>query len=220
MHKTLRTAFLSLFACVLAVTCVLSISACGRDDKAEIQKVITSQLDVLKAPNADTVKSLLALNTDEESQKSMQELKDMGMDPSDLVQKMYAKFDYKIDDITVNGDDATVDLTIKNIDFASVFKDAITKAFSDPSLWTAGSEDEVQKLFVQNLTDQLDKKLSEASDLVESKVSVDVHKKDGAWQFGETELSHVLNSMLEQQTQNLEQDESSLESEMALSPAA
>ena len=64
---------------------------------------------MLSALDEDDVRDVFGRDT-------CQEMESMGIDPYEFYQALFSNFDYSIDDIRVDGDEATVELTVSNVD--------------------------------------------------------------------------------------------------------
>lgn len=113
------------------------LSACGPDHEQAIRDALTEELDSIK--NLDEA-YLADLTADE----SVAELEDFGIDPTEFFKSYLSGFDYRIEDVTVNGDtaDATVVLTIKSFnEFNTAIDNALNQLLEDESVYTMSESD-------------------------------------------------------------------------------
>lgn len=145
----------SRFIAFAALCCALvfaggALAACGPDHEQAIRDALTQELDSIKNLD-DSFLSDLASDPD------IAELSEFGIDPTEFFTAYLAGFDYRIDDVTVDGETATatVVLTIKSF---SQFNDAITANLdalvTDESLATM-SEEELYSTVGQTVMDTL-----------------------------------------------------------------
>ena len=148
---------------------------------------------MLKNPTEENLKALLG---DKISQ--LDQVKAMGVDPIELIQHMFAKFDYSVGDVKVDGDTATAKLTLTNVDLQSVMNDVQSNMTSDSEFMakvteaaSSGDMTKVYPLVFEKMYAGID-----ASDkLVTSDVEMKLDKKDGQWTVNEDNMSDIVSSM-------------------------
>jgi len=94
------------FALVFATVMTFALTSCGNSDDKAIRDEITKQLDGIKSLDDTAVNNLLG-----DSINSLG-LSSLGIDNGDFTKAWLTGFDYSVDNITINGNSATVSLTL------------------------------------------------------------------------------------------------------------
>lgn len=94
-----------LIACTLLAFSASTLASCGKSADAIIKDDITRQLDSVKKIDGDLASSLASSLTSGNFDV-------YGIDPAAFVQSYFKDFDYSIGDIKVDGDNATVQVTL------------------------------------------------------------------------------------------------------------
>lgn len=99
-------------AVAMAMTFSLSaLVACGQDNEKLIRDGVTEELEGVKALNDETMSAL----TDSSGVAQMAEY---GISAEDFLRSYLSGFDYSLGDVVVDGDKATVEVTLTCKDFA------------------------------------------------------------------------------------------------------
>lgn len=138
----------TLTAIVLSVVMALSLgalSACGPADEQVIREGMTEQLDAFKERDPNLMTQL--------KMKALREggLTGLGINLDDYFNSVYDGFDYSIDEVTVDGSNATVVVTLVRKDLSDVegtIEQINDEILADPG-YEAMSQDEVKALFVE-----------------------------------------------------------------------
>ena len=128
----LSGALLILMACA-----ALFASACGPNHEQAIRDALTDELDTIKNMDESFVSKLA-------SDSSMTELEDFGIDPTEFVTAYLSGFDYRIDDVAVDGSNATatVVLTTKSFsEFSDSLNTALEGLLNDEATYSLSEED-------------------------------------------------------------------------------
>lgn len=139
---------------VLLLTCLLAcgfLTSCGQDNEKLIRDSLTEELDDIKNLDPAYLEELT-------SDPNVSQLESFGIDPEEFVTSYLTGFDYRIDDVTVNGDTATatVVLTTKSFSqFNDALNDATTDLLNDESIYSM-SMDEIYQVIGQTVMDVLD----------------------------------------------------------------
>lgn len=138
-------------AVVLGAVLVVGLTACGGNPADQVRSVVTSNFDQVKNLDAEAIEEL----------GNMDELKELetayGLSSDRVIKAFYGRFDYKVDDVTVDGDTATVKITSSNVDLQKVmegYMDDLTEfATSEEAekLVTEGGQQAVQDKVVKLL---------------------------------------------------------------------
>ena len=195
MRTTIKKIATVLLACVMTIGLGVAIVGCsgGQSDEQAIKAELDKELGMLKNPTEENLKALLG---DKISQ--LDQVKAMGVDPIELIQHMFAKFDYSVGDVKVDGDTATAKLTLTNVDIQSVMNDVQSNMTSDSEFMakvteaaSSGDMTKVYPLVFEKMYAGID-----ASDkLVTSDVEMKLDKKDGQWTVNEDNMSEIVSSM-------------------------
>ena len=195
MRTTIKKIAMVLLACVMTIGLGVAIVGCsgGQSDEQAIKAELDKELGMLKNPTEENLKALLG-----DKISKLDQVKAMGVDPIELIQHMFAKFDYSVGDVKVDGDTATAKLTLTNVDLQSVMNDVQSNMTSDSEFMakvteaaSSGDMTKVYPLVFEKMYAGID-----ASDkLVTSDVEMKLDKKDGQWTVNEDNMSDIVSSM-------------------------
>lgn len=198
MSKTFRRVTTILITLAMSVGLCIGLAACSGGSATSEEDQIRAELDkalgTLKNPTAESLATLLG--DDMSSLDSLAE--QYGIDPVEMLQHFFGKFDYSIGDITVNGDSADAQVTVENIDFQSVLSGAMTDLQKDPefaaqlaSEYASGGESAAYKLIFDKMYEVIDA----AEDVVTSTVDFKLTKTNGQWDINEDDLTNLVSSL-------------------------
>lgn len=172
---------LGVVAClVLAVGAQVSLAGCVNEGRA-IQEVLTSELDDLKNVDETQLRDILG-------DEDFDQLASIGVDTQAFYGGLFKHFSYEVGDISVDGADAQVALTVTNVDLESVLKDWVVSVyaymFSSEGLAVAmgGDQDAITAKMYGMLTDALE---AEDAPTKTADVTIDLVKKDTKWQIAD-----------------------------------
>lgn len=139
-----------LLACAFAVALVLCVSACSSGPKAEdvVRTTVDNTFAIFKNPTQEDITQYVDDDT-------ASQLTQYGIDLQEFLSNAFKHLDYTINDVTVDGDKATVTLTVKNVNLDTAMDDAL-KAFDE---WT--NTDEAVTVYSDEGENGLYKKLFE-----------------------------------------------------------
>ncbi len=115
---------------VLAISCTFALIGCSEDPTKVIRDSLTEQLNAYKNADDSALSQIASLAENEG-------LSEMGIDNQEFAVAVLDGFDYSIDDITVDGKNATANVTIISksyADFAEKIKVMVDEMSSDASL--------------------------------------------------------------------------------------
>lgn len=167
-----------IFAIVLAVMLSIFTAACGQATPTE---VVTDYLEAIKAQDMDAVDLLYAGDADDVSMDSSEEI-DTDSFSEELTNKlidMYSAFEYSVSNETIDGDTATVDVTIKSYNIGAAMKSALSESISQifAMAFSGASDEEIDEMsnniFMENL--------EAATFDLEQTVTISLTKEDGQW---------------------------------------
>lgn len=155
-------------AILLCVVSCLLLFGCGEKRSESAERYIKEQLDEFKNATAEDIQEELGIYGEDSFD---------GMDMT----LFYKNLDYTIDGSNEKGDSATVDITVRNTDFASVMQDYVTKLMEISSLINDEEEltNESARLFNEIAG-------SDDYDIIETKLTVTLTKVDGEWKVNDT----------------------------------
>lgn len=139
---------------VLLLTCLLAcgfLASCGQDNEKLIRDALTEELDDIKNLDPAYIEELT-------SDASIGQLETYGIDPEEFVTSYLGGFDYRIEDVTVDGKTATATVVLTTKSF-SQFNDALNEAadelLADESIYSL-SMDEIYDRIGQVVMDTVD----------------------------------------------------------------
>lgn len=161
-----------LMACILLAFSAGALASCGKSADAIIKDDITRQFDSVKKMDGDFANSLV-------SAFSTKSFEVYGIDPATFAQSYFQGFDYSIGEIKVDGDTATVQVTLTCKSYAAI-KDAIgaaTAELNGSDEFASLPHDEQYERIGQIVMTAL-----ESATPVETKpISIKYVKKDSSW---------------------------------------
>ena len=141
---------LVVLAALMSFSALFALTACLPNNEQIIRDALTKELDQFKDPNSEAWGLF--------SEGGATEFESMGIDAQDLVNTWAEDFSYEIGAITVDGDKATVEVTINCKQFYTAATNAVTALLADSSLAEL-TTDEINKKTGQTILDEF-KKLS------------------------------------------------------------
>ncbi|MBR0405724.1 MAG: nuclear transport factor 2 family protein [Eggerthellaceae bacterium] len=198
MSKTFRRVTTILVTLAMSVGLCIGLAACSGGGATSEEDQIRAELDktlgTLKNPTEESLKALLG--DDMSSLDSLAE--QYGIDPIEMLQHFFAKFNYTIGDITVDGDNANAQVTVENVDFQKVLNGSMTDLQKDPdfaaklaSEYASGGEKAAYKLIFEKMYEAIDA----AEDTVTNTVDFKLTKTDGQWNINEEDLGNLISSL-------------------------
>ncbi|MBN7772460.1 hypothetical protein [Clostridium aminobutyricum] len=159
---------------------VLCIAAVGCKSTPSPTEVANSYFKALKADDIETMSGLYAGTTDIASLgMNTVETDVLSDDFLNLIKSKFLEFEYTVSNEKIDGDTATVDVTIKTYDFHTAFKDAIadyfTQAFS--MIFSDVSEEEMNSMMEETMTE----KLNAATFDYESTATISLSQTKDGW---------------------------------------
>ncbi|WP_080797366.1 hypothetical protein [Arabiibacter massiliensis] len=163
-----------------------ALVSCGPSAEEVVREGVTKELDSLKNLDASLVDELAA-------SAGVEQLADFGIDAKEFVSTYLGGFDYRIDDVTVNGDAATATVTLTCKSFA-----AYTDALEAASAELAGDES-LADLSEEELNQKLGQTIMDAIAAVPATetapVALTFERKDNVW-TPTADAQHALSNAL------------------------
>lgn len=126
MRTAIKKLLVISIACVLGMGVMFGLTACGGggDEGPSDEELITADIDemmtALKDPTSEEAKELLGDLDDED----MAVFEEYGIDPYEFIGQCFSRVEYSVDAVNVEGESATVDMTIKNVDLNAAMEAA------------------------------------------------------------------------------------------------
>ena len=198
MSKTFKRVTTILVTLAMSVGLCIGLAACSGGGAASEEDQIRAELDkalgTLKNPTEESLAALLG-----DDMSSLDTIKNQyGIDPVEMLQHLFAKFNYTIGDITVNGDTADAQVTMENIDLQKVLNEAVSGLQSDSDFiakvteaYTSGDQSGMYKLVFEKMYEAIDAAEETVTNTVEFKLT----KTNGQWDINEDDMSSLISSM-------------------------
>lgn len=175
---------------VLAAVPIAGLTACGANPAEQVKAVVAANLDEVKNLDPEAIDEL----------GSMNELKQIettyGISADRALKAFYGHFNYTIDEVTVEGDTATVKVTSSNIDLQKVmenYMNSITEfATSEDAqkLMSEGGQKAVQDKVVELLMSSLE---ADGVPIAEGQTELAMERDGDSWTYAnEEEVLQVL----------------------------
>lgn len=181
----------TLLVAVLGLTITVGVAGCAKNDEELIRAAITESMEVLKNPTEENLSAYL-----EDSSVDMSSLEQYGVDPYEFLSHCFAKFDYKVNDVVIDGKDATANITITNVDLGTAAEAAaadITANLGDYAdvLSSQDAEQGLMKVFMQKFYEQLDA----ATDTIDTPAELKFTKDGDEWVVDEDSIVTLVEGM-------------------------
>lgn len=142
-RKPLAKAALLALAAALAATMLMGLTACGGESAEDvIRKGVTEELESIKNLDQAALDEIMA-----GTGTASAGLEEYGVDMEEFCRTWLDGFDYSVDDVTVDGDKATVKVTItckSLMEGVNIFMEKVTALTEDPDAMSQ-SMDELNK---------------------------------------------------------------------------
>ena len=151
-----------------------------QDQEELIRTSLASELDQLKSADEDVMAELVSSIEAGVGASNLAQLESMGLSSQSIVESMLEGFDYTIDNVTVDGDDAVAKVTVKAKNFSEFMtdiSDVVTELMDDPSQLAGMSQDEIMTLVGDKVKDVLAN-----LPIVDSTIDLDYEKKGNVWE--------------------------------------
>lgn len=197
MNNIMKRAMIVLATVVMSVGLCFGLAACGGGAANNDEQLIKSELDkafsTLKNPTEESIKELTGGDL-----SSLDEIKQYGVEPVEMLKHFFSKFDYTIDGVKVDGDKATASVTITNIDFESVLNKTAADLQNNQEFMTqaaAAYASGGQEAMYKFIFEEVYKAIDNSNDLTTNSVDIALEKKDGTWDFSEQGQKDLVSAM-------------------------
>lgn len=172
---------------MIVVCCLAMLAGCGPSTEDMIRNDLTSQFDDIKNDSSDIA--------DEVAESAGEDFATIGVDAKAFATAYLEGFDYAINDVTVDGDTATADVTVTCKSLNSIlnaFQTSFAAKLNSYDAESLPTEDELNQLAGQLLMEA-----TEAAEPRETACSFTYTKDDdGTWEADESASSAMLNAMM------------------------
>lgn len=189
--KSLRHLVLAAGIAVLCALCI-GLAGCGGPSPTDVTK---QAIEAVKAQDTDALAKVYAgdaanISTDmfasTPESEELADSSDLTDDQQQVVKDFYGKlldFDYTVSDEQIDGDSATVKVTVNTYNFGSVFSKAVQDTLSTAFMYAFSTDqDAAQKATTQAMIDSLDTQMKSLTDKDKSATAtVSLEKQDGNW---------------------------------------
>lgn len=189
--KSLRHLVLAAGIAVLCALCI-GLAGCGGPSPTDVTK---QAIEAVKAQDTDALAKVYAgdaanISTDmfasTPENEELADSSDLTDDQQQVVKDFYSKlldFDYTVSDEQIDGDSATVKVTVNTYNFGSVFSKAVQDTLSTAFMYAFSTDqDAAQKATTQAMVDSLDTQMKSLTDKDKSATAtVSLEKQDGNW---------------------------------------
>ena len=182
----------TVLGCVMAFGLVFAATGCGKTSEEDlIKSEVAKFLDVFKNPSLEKLQSYMG---DEELDLSS--IEEYGVDMDEFLTHSFGHFDYAINSVTIDGDTATVSVSLTNANMESALEAAGTALTeSDQDFSEVLSSEDGIKQFMQLYFDEFYKQMDASEDLVTTDAEIRLNKVDGTWTLDETDIEKVYSAM-------------------------
>lgn len=189
--KSLRYLVLAAGIAVLCALCI-GLAGCGGPSPTDVTK---QAIEAVKAQDTDALAKVYAgdaanISTDmfasTPESEELSDSSDLTDDQQQVVKDFYGKlldFDYTVSDEQIDGDSATVKVTVNTYNFGSIFSKAVQDTLSTAFMYAFSTDqDAAQKATTQAMIDSLDTQMKSLTDKDKSATAtVSLEKQDGNW---------------------------------------
>ena len=184
-------AITTIVSCVLALGLVVGLNGCGKNDEELIRASVSEVMDLFKNPTKENLQGLI-----NEDEVDLSTLEEYDIDIYEFLGHSFKNFDYTINDVTVDGDTASANLTLTNTDLGAVVEETtteITENIDDYAdiLNGENGRKEFMKLFFNKIYEKLDA----SEETVSTDATLKLNKVDGEWEVDESSMDAVVSAM-------------------------
>ena len=151
-----------------------------QDQEQLIRTSLAEELDQLKNADEDIMEELVSSIETGVGASNLAQLESMGLSSQSIVESMLEGFDYTINDVTVNGNDAVAEVSVKAKNFSTFMTDlseVITELTVSPTALAGMSQDEILTYVGEKV-----KEVLANLPLVDSMIDLDFEKEGNTWE--------------------------------------
>lgn len=183
-------------AAALVAACFMCVALAGCSGPTPTDTV-KQAMEAIKAQNTDNLaqvysgdassisSEMMGSDSTSDSLSDTSDLTDSQKQVYDKLKQMFYDFDYTLSDEQIDGDTATVKVTVKAHDMGSAFSKAVSDTMSTALMYAFSSDQEAaKKATTDALYDALDTQLDAHTDKdTTNTATVTLHKQDGKWKI-------------------------------------
>lgn len=166
----------------LALVIFDGLAGCAspQDQEQLIRESLTTELEQLKNADADIMDELVSSIESGVSASDLAQLETMGLTSQDIVESMLEGFDYTIDSVTVNGNDAVAKVNVQAKNFTEFMTDlteVVSEIADNPSQFAGMTQDQIMTA----VGDKVKEVLANLP-VVSSEIDLDYEKEGNTWE--------------------------------------
>lgn len=178
MKKGLVVALMS----ALLVFSLGAMAGCSSPQNQEelIRESLTSELDQLKNADEDVMADLVASIESGVGASNLAQLEAMGLSSKDIVTSMLEGFDYTIGNVSVDGNDAVAEVSVKAKNFSEFMTDlteVVTDLMNSPTALAGMTQEQI----MTTVGDKVKEVLANLP-LVDSTIDLNFEKSGNTWE--------------------------------------
>lgn len=184
-------AITTIVSCVLALGLVVGLNGCGKNDEELIRASVSEVMDLFKNPTKENLQGFI-----NEDEIDLSTLEEYDIDIYEFLGHSFKHFDYTINDVTVDGDTASANLTLTNTDLGAVVKETtteITENIDDYADVLNGENG--RKEFMKIFFNKIYEKLDASEETVSTDATLQLNKVDGEWEVDDSSMDAVVSAM-------------------------
>lgn len=183
------SAFLAFALAIVQTGCI--------NEEAAIKAAISDVFEAFKNPSEENISPYLELAKAENTAVAdmLDTFEQYDLDIYETFGHLFANFDYKINDVSVNGDTADVNMTLTNCDMSAAIEYLVDQLETDEEFGNeffkkAGTGDEsgALRLYYDKLFEYMD----DSSHTVTNDVTIQLTKKDGEWNISDENIANLV----------------------------
>lgn len=184
-------AITTIVSCVLALGLVVGLNGCGKNDEELIRASVSEVMDLFKNPTKENLQGFI-----NEDEVDLSTLEEYDIDIYEFLGHSFKHFDYTINDVTVDGDTASANLTLTNTDLGAVVEETtteITENIDDYADVLNGENG--RKEFMKIFFNKIYEKLDASEETVSTDATLQLNKVDGEWEVDDSSMDAVVSAM-------------------------
>ena len=186
-------------AAILACCLAFGLSACGSNEADAIRSATENALGTPTTMSSEKLKGQFG----ESGSSVLESFNELSPDASEFANHMFANYKYNIGDIKVNGNTATVDVSITNVDIEKVFQKVFDDIANDRE-WlksvlhatSVSNQDEAIAKVTKALVDKFFQTMDNSKDLTTTNVTAHLTKTINEWTIDANDQEALLAAML------------------------
>lgn len=187
----------SVTVAVLACCFAFGLSACGQNEAEAVRSVTEYCLSIPTTISPEKLEGQFGNS----GSSVLENFEELGLDFSEFASHMFANYDYTIGDITVDGNTATADVSITNINIKNAFQ-KVFDDLTDDQEWSktilqtyAGNQDETTAEFTKAIITKFSQTIDGSKDLTTTDMTIHLTKANNEWTIDESDEETLLAAM-------------------------